>query len=200
MVLLASSANYLNEGRSCDCQSTNLNSMKQRVTLILITFFILGVVQRTFAQSWKGFKGTNYAIKYPDTWSLDTSKGMGTAFIIFSQLENDSDKFRENVNMIVQDLTAQNINLDDYVKISEKQIKGFMTEGKIYESERLKAGQGEYQKIIFSGTQGAFHLKFEQYYFVKNKNAYVVTLTAAADKFDYYKPTGEQILKSFILN
>lgn len=200
MVLLASSANYLNEGRSCHCQSTNLNSMKQRVTLILITFFILGVVQRTFAQSWKGFKGTNYAIKYPDTWSLDTSKGMGTAFIIFSQLENDSDKFRENVNMIVQDLTAQNINLDDYVKISEKQIRDFMTDGKIHESSRFKTVDGEFHKIIFSGTQGVFHLKFEQYYLIKNGHAFVVTLTAAEDKFDQYKPTGEQILNSFKLN
>ncbi len=174
--------------------------MKPRVALILITFFMFCVMQDTFAQNWKSFNSPNYSIKYPVDWAIDTAKAMGTTTIIFSPLESDSDQFRENVNVIAQDLTGQNISLGDYVKISERQIKDFMTEGKIYESATFKTGDREYHKIIFSGTQGVFHLKFEQYYFIKNNNAFVVTLTTAADKFDNYKPTGEQIMNSFTLN
>jgi|TARA_B110000908_G_C10242267_1_gene446744 hypothetical protein len=36
---------------------------------------------------------------------------MGTSFILFSQLNLDTEKFKENVNLIIQDLTSYNIDL-----------------------------------------------------------------------------------------
>jgi hypothetical protein len=150
-------------------------------------------------QGWKSFKSEKYEIKFPGNWTFDTSKAMGTTFIIFSPLENSSDKFQENVNMLLQDLGGQNIDLDDYVQISEKQIRDMMTDGKIYESTRMKTSNGEYHKLLWGGTQGVFKLKFEQYCFIKDGKAAVVTLTTEADKFSAYQAVGEEILNTFAL-
>jgi len=173
--------------------------MKVLLAIIFFATYTLTFAQDQSQQNWKSYNKEKYAIKYPSKWAIDTSKAMGTAFIVFAPLESDSDKFQENVNMLTQDLAGQNITLDDYTKISEHQIKTAITDGKIYESIRIKTANGEHHKIIFSGTQGANKLKFEQFYFIKNNYAYVITLTTQADKFEQYRPTGEQILHSFIV-
>jgi hypothetical protein len=41
-------------------------------------------------------------------------------------------------------------------------------------------------------------LKFEQYYWVINEKAFVLTLTCEEDQFKNYKEVGEKILNSFI--
>jgi len=173
--------------------------MKVLLAIIFFATYTLTFAQDQSQQNWKSYNKEKYAIKYPSKWAIDTSKAMGTAFIVFAPLESDSDKFQENVNMLTQDLAGQNITLDGYTKISEHQIKTAIADGKIYESIRIKTANGEHHKIIFSGTQGSNKLKFEQFYFIKNSYAFVVTLTTQASTFEQYRPTGEQILHSFIV-
>ena len=75
----------------------------------------------------------------------------------------------------------------------------FITEGKIISEERIKIGDSEYHKIIYTGKQGVFDLQFEQYYQIKNEKAYVLTLTCEKTQFEKYRKTGEKILRSFVL-
>ena len=157
-----------------------------------------GRTQSTAQNKWKSFSDKGYTIQYPGNWDMDTTQQMGTSFIIFSKPTGPDDHFRENVNLLIQDLSGKNINLDKYVKISEEQIKTAIVNGKLLNSKRYTSANGrQYQKVIFLGDQGMFKLKFEQYYFVERGKAYVLTLTCEADKFDSYKETGEKILNSF---
>ncbi len=146
---------------------------------------------------WKTLTESNYTIQYPATWELNQSKQMGTSFILFSPLESEQDKFKENVNLLIQDLTGNNIDLNKYTEISESQIKTIVTNSILIESKRVKTESGEYHKIIYSADQGIFHLKFEQYYWVTNDKAFVLTFTSEQSKFDGFKVTGEIILNSF---
>jgi hypothetical protein len=148
---------------------------------------------------WKEFDQTSYSVKYPSTWELDISGQKGTSFALFSPLESNKDKFQENVNLLVQDLTGQNVDLDRYTEISEAGIMTTFTNSTLLESKRIKDGNNEYQKIIFSGDKGIFHFQFEQYYWVMNDKAYVLTFTGEKAKFADYKTIGEEILNSFIL-
>lgn len=147
---------------------------------------------------WKTLDQSKFSIQYPSTWELNQSGQMGTSFIIFSPLENDEDKFKENVNLLMQDLTGQNIDLDKYVEISEGQIKTMLTNSTLIESKRVKKESEEFHKIIYSGDQGIFHLKFEQYYWVIDDKALVLTFTCETDQFFKFVNTGEKILNSFI--
>lgn len=148
---------------------------------------------------WKLLDQANYSIQYPQTWELNQSGQMGLSFIFLSPLESDKDKFRENVNLLIQDLSGRNIDLNKYTEISEGQIKTLVTNSNLIESKRMKNERGEYHKIIYSGDQGIYHLKYEQYYWVLNEKAFVLTFTSEQGKFTDYKEIGEKILNSFII-
>lgn len=150
------------------------------------------------ADGWKTFETSDYIISYPETWDFDNSGRTGVILQIFSVQSSVEDNFRENVNLVIQDLSGQKVkNLDQYTQISESQIKTLMTNSEILSSERLTRDGQEYQKVIFTAVQGQFNLKFEQYYLIKGHLAYALTLTCLADKFDGFREVGEKILDSF---
>ncbi len=148
---------------------------------------------------WKTFSDKNYSIQYPSNWELDKSGQLGTSLFLFSPLENDKDQFKDNVNLIVQDLTGRNIDLDKFVEISEEQVKTMITNSTLIESTRMKNSAPEFHKMVYTGDQGIYNLKFEQYFWVINQQAYILTLTCEQAKFPDYKETGEKILNSFSL-
>jgi hypothetical protein len=158
-----------------------------------------GVNNAQINSDWKALERSNYSIQYPSTWELNQSGQMGTSFILFSLLESEQDKFRENVNLLIQDLTGKDIDLNKYAEISEDQIKTMVTNSTLIESKRVKRGTEEYHKIIYTGDQGVFHLQYEQYYFVIEDKAYILTFTTEKSKFEDFKETGEKILASFKL-
>jgi hypothetical protein len=147
---------------------------------------------------WKTFETADYSIRYPGTWDFDNSGQNGVIFQIFSSQTSADDNFRENVNLVIQDLSVQKVeNLDQYTQLSESQIKTMMTNSVIISSDRFNRGGQEYQKVIFTADQGQFNLKFEQYYLIRGDLAYALTLTCVADKFDGFQEVGEKILDSF---
>ena len=146
---------------------------------------------------WQSLSDDQYEIKYPSTWKVNKSGQMGTSFILFSPLSNKSDNFKENINLLIQDLAGYDLTLDQYAEISEGQIKTMVTDGQIILSERIKEKTLEYQKVIYSGKQGIYNLKYEQFYWLINDKAYVLTLTCKETEFDNYQEMGEKILESF---
>ena len=151
-------------------------------------------------EGWKSISENNYSISYPENWELNKSGQMGSSFILLSPLLSEKDQFRENVNLIIQDLRGYNLDLDKYVEISEDQIKTVITNGEILESNRTTVDDLSYQKVIYTGKQGIFNLKFEQYFWVVEDQAYILTMTSEESQFDNYQETGEKILNSFKLN
>lgn len=149
--------------------------------------------------SWKSFGKVAYTISYPSDWRIDTSKVMGSDAFFFSPKDNDTDKFSENVNVIMQDLKGMNIDLDRFVEISEGQIKTLITDGQLLESKRLSADGKEYHRLLYTARQGIYNLKTLQYYFVADEKAFVVTLVTEADKYEKYEKLGAKILNSFKL-
>ncbi|NQX81349.1 MAG: hypothetical protein HRT66_05065 [Flavobacteriaceae bacterium] len=168
---------------------------KLRLTVIL--FIITNLTVFGQSNEWDSLNEKDYSIQYPEKWDLNKSGQMGTSFILFSQLTSKNDKFKENVNLIIQDLTGHNIDLNKYVEISEGQIKTMITDGNIISSNRIKNKVTEFQKVIYTGKQGIFNLKFEQYYWVQHDKAYVLTLTCEVNEFKNFKDIGEKMLDSF---
>ncbi|PWH84899.1 PsbP-related protein [Brumimicrobium oceani] len=168
-------------------------------TLFLFGLLITITSFQIQAQKWITLDEELYSIEYPESWELNTSGIMGTEFICFSPLTSEIDNFRENVNFMIQDISGFKLNLDQYVEISESQVKTIITNGKIIKSERIKVGENEFHKIIYLGQQGVFDLQFEQYFYVLEDNAYVLTFTFEVDQFEAYRKTGERIMNSFLL-
>jgi hypothetical protein len=169
--------------------------MKIIQTLVFCLFASMALPQKASVKLQKEL----FKIQYPSKWTIDTSKMMGSEFFIFSPKENANDKFRENVNLIIQDISGQNIDLDKYAQISKEQINTMANESRIHESKKIKKGKSEFYKMIYDMKQGAFKLKIEQYYFVTNTRAYVLTLATESTKFANFKTVGEGVLNSFEL-
>lgn len=180
-----------------------------RISIVLFGALIISAISCTLKKEaktnnpieettdWEIHLSDNYLIKYPSDWEVNLSGQMGTGFILFSPLSNESDNFRENVNLLIQDLAEHDLSLDQYVDISEDQIKTIVVEGKVISSDRKEKNGREYQKMIYTGKQGVFNLKFEQYYWIIDNQAFVLTLTCEEEKFEKYKDIGEVILNSF---
>jgi hypothetical protein len=147
--------------------------------------------------NWKQLDEPNYSIQYPVDWDLDRSGKMGPVFAILAPLESKEDKFRENVNLVVEDLNGQNISLDRYAELSKGQLKSSMTNFNLIESKKSNSGSREYFKVIFTWNYEAFRLKVEQYYWIVDGKAYVLTFTSEQDKFATFSETGEKILNTF---
>jgi hypothetical protein len=185
------------------------NDTMKRVTLFVLTSLFLtsfAISQTTKSgteivtqNNWKTLEESNYSIQYPNSWELNKSGQMGTSFMLLTQLSSVQDKFRENVNLIIQDLTGQNIDLNKYVEISEDQIKSMEAAGNLTESKRLNSNGKNFQKVIYTLSQGGYNLNIEQYYWVEKGKAYVLTLTCETSEFAKYKEIGEKILNSFKL-
>lgn len=155
--------------------------------------------QTKASKGWNILTENNYSINYPDNWQLNKSGQMGTSFILFSPLSSEQDNFKENINLLIQDLTGHNLDLNRYVEISEGQIKTMITDGKIIESKKMTTKNLDYQKVIYTGKQGIFNLKFEQYFWVIADKAFILTFTCEESQFTNFQITGEKILNSFNL-
>ena len=161
----------------------------------LFLFAVLITIQVN-AQKWKTISQDAFSIKCPSDWTTDTSKSMGADVFMYKK-EDANDAFAENINVLVQDLSGYDLNLDSYTELSERQIKTMVTRGKIMSSERINSGSFPYHKIIYTGIQNDRKLKFLQHFYIKDKKAYVLTLTCAENQFDKYLAIGSTIFKSF---
>lgn len=180
---------------------------KSKITVLLIlTLLSSSVFCQTiepdsvvqFTKGWQVLDDPKYVIKYPPDWELSRAQ-QGVEFAVLSPLKSEEDRFRENVNLMVQDLAGMDINLDKYVEITNEQIKTMVISGQLWESERIKNDGDEFHQMVYSGKFGDFNLKFEQFIWIRSEKAYVLTLTCIYKEFYDYLPIGHIILDSFNL-
>ena len=155
--------------------------------------------QAKIPDSWNVLSENGYSIQYPTEWELNKSGQSGTSFGLITKHTSDKDIFSENVNLMIQDLSELNYDLDKFTEVSEEQIRTMVTNSNLLESSRQSASGLEFQKIIYTGDFGTFNLTIEQYYLIKNNKAYVLTLTCETPQYEAYKEIGEKILNSFRL-
>jgi eukaryotic-like serine/threonine-protein kinase len=169
---------------------------------LLSCFFMLSSLFASAQSSHNRIVSTvHFNIICPEGWTIDTSRSLGAEVFLFSPNENSNDKFRENINVLIQNTAGYGINLDEYVSITEKQIQSeIVKDGNLLSSERIKMNNSEYHKLIYTATQGKFQLKILQHLYMVKGNAYVLTYTAEADKFEQYINSISETMNSFTIN
>jgi len=168
--------------------------MKIKLLLILLLSFQLSNCQSNKKKSVKEINKNGYTLSYPSNLKLDESGKQGSDFMLFTEKKNSADNFIENINLIVQNLETLNLDLNEFVELTENQIKA---NANLISSERIKNSNVEFQKLIYSAHLNNFDLKFIQYDFVKNNKAYILTFTAKEDEFEKYSYDMEKIMKTF---
>ena len=123
--------------------------------LFSLIFTFLVITTATFAQGnldgWEHLKKEKFEIQYPANWELNEEGLMGTSLILLSLILHQDDAFRENVNLLIQDLSSYPMNLDEYAKLSTSQIETMIEDGVLISSEKIKGELYEYQKVHYTG-------------------------------------------------
>jgi hypothetical protein len=148
----------------------------------------------------KSLDHSEFYIEHPSTWTSDQSGKMGSTLVVLAPLDHAEDDFRENVNLMIQNLEGTNMDMAKFIEVSEDQINSqAMPNSKLISSDRISASDGEFHKMIYTADQSIYHLQFEAYCWIKNEKAYVLTFSAEQAEFKDYQPTAEKILNSFKL-
>ncbi|ASS48655.1 MAG: hypothetical protein CHH17_07880 [Candidatus Fluviicola riflensis] len=174
---------------------------------ILIAAFLLillascdSMTEKTVPKDeWSTIETEDYSLQHPKEWKQQSQQQIGIEFSLMTARTSPKDEFKENINLVVQDISNTNLDLEKYTAISEEQIMEGMENAELISSERSNKHGETAQQIIYTASYGKRKLKFEQYYWIKNDKAFVLTMTCEADQFDEYKEVGEEILESFRL-
>ncbi len=153
------------------------------------------------AQSSKTYTGSFgpqvFMIEVPEQWEINNVANVGTVFIALTPADNKDDAFSENINLVTQDLTGKNVDLQYYIEYSEAQIEKYITDVEALQGKYIEiAGLPSYELEYF-GRQGGMMLKFKQHFWIVNEIAYILTTTIEKDKLNIYEPTMSTIMNTF---
>ncbi len=164
----------------------------KNLILLIIAFISIPII----GQDLKTVKTSDYEISYPSNFRYDDSKTRGTEFIIYIEKEDEKDTFIENINLLIQNLKEYQIDLNQYIEITEKQIN---ENGILIESKRIVLNNSDVHVLTYEANLNVRNLKFHQYILVKNEKAYILTYSAKIEKFDFFFPEILEIFNSFSL-
>lgn len=164
-------------------------------TLRVIPMDVIDQTQQATEVETGSVSSGEFSMSYPATWTADESGQGGTLYIFYSPAEDANDQFKENVNVVTEELSDASVDLATYTEASVQQLKKVMNAINFLENN--ESASGGYQQLVYTAQQGALNLQFVQRYYIKNNKAYIVTFTCEQSKWDTYKESGVSILDSF---
>ena len=164
---------------------------------MLLIVGVVWVFGKGFRFSTYADKDSGYSIKYPSDWALEQQAG-GTSVIFLSSQENDLDIFRENVSVVVQDISAHPMDLQKYSELAVSQMELVFKENLvILESAPARFAQRQGYKFEFLGKGPETELHYLIYWTISGVTAYQVTYTALSSQFDRYLFKVKRMFSSF---
>ncbi len=136
-----------------------------------------------------------FSIEFPRTWTLQENL-KETTLIAFSPLEGPGDPFRENVNLLVEEL-QEATTLEEYLTANLKGLSDVI-EGTVgVSAEDVRLGNTPAKRIRYRKTLESRSLESLAYLAVEGRRGYVVTAAGAAEEFARHEPEFLAICGSF---
>ena len=131
--------------------------------------------------SWKSYSGDGYSIKLSSDWSK--TKGSSAVDIAFAyDGTSQNDDFAENINVVVQDLTGYDLDLESYKDLSMDQYAELDYNVDDIYKKTIDGAKGYFCKV--SCEESGINCVILQYFTVIGDNAYVFTFASDEDDFD----------------
>ena len=165
------------------------------VVLMAVIFILVG--KEYIFQPYEN-QGAGFKIEYPRDWTREENQN-GAAVIFYSPLDNKLDYFRDNVNIVVQDLQKP-MTLSEYSDLAIKQMEGvFTTNFQVTESVVATLSGRPAHKLVFTGKGPDTELKYYIVWTLDETKAYQVTYLAFPSAYEKYLPKVEKMISSFRL-
>ncbi len=138
----------------------------------------------------------DFKINYPEVWSQQNRDDFFATGVVFSSpLEDESDRFKETVSVLVENLSSD-ISLAQYTVQSISEIKK-LSDPNVSKAQIINLGDLEGRQVIYSGEENGKRVRRMQTWSVKDNQAYVITYTALPESFKSYLAPVEKMIESF---
>ena len=174
------------------------------IKLILIIAFFLIVIVGIGMYFYNGFRFLIYVnqpngiqMAYPVDWSVKENIN-GATVIFYSPLENELDFFKENINLVIQDISKHPMTLEEYSKIAVDQMKlVFEKNMKIEELSDTTLDGLRAKKLVFIGKGPQADLKYMSVWAIDGTTVYQLTYLAIASQYNQYLLKIKYMLSTF---
>lgn len=138
-----------------------------------------------------------FSIQYPAQWSFSENKD-GAAVVFYSPPESDLDVFRENVNIVIQDLSQNPMTLDKYTETAIYQMQAVFEHNLvILESVPALVSGLPGHKFVFLGKGPETEMQFMVVWTLDGLTTYQVTYTALSPHYEKYLGKINRMFRSF---
>ena len=151
---------------------------------------------KAIPNNWQLTTSEGFNIHHPADWEVDLSGFMGSKFLLYLP-EVEGDEFRENLNLITQQLPAAPANLQELGELVLAQLSTFVTDVNIL-SHGI-AGNGEYFEVKCEGQQAGTNLIWYQRCFLQDSVAHILAYSADPKDFDAAFAAAQECMDSFKL-
>jgi eukaryotic-like serine/threonine-protein kinase len=149
---------------------------------------------------WGRLSDSTYSVRFPGDWSVDQSGQFGTRFFLYAPFDSIDDAFRENFNLVINDINRYPYATVEFMADgARQQVARMISDFKEQEYRIVHNGADSYYVFEYSGKQGTFDLHWKQIYVLEKGKFYVLTFTAEANQYLKYLPIAERIFSSFTL-
>lgn len=168
--------------------------MKNRAGKIALALvFVLGVFaveSESWAQGYRPYSNPagGFTIFYPQNWE---QRMVGTTVVALSPQESPTDTFRENINVVFENLNAP-MSSQQYAMLSfnamQRQLNGFQ----LVQQGPAVVGGNQAHFFIYRHVMGQ-QLQVLAYFIVRGNRGYVITCSASPADFARYQAIFNQI-------
>ncbi|TFG02015.1 MAG: DUF1795 domain-containing protein [Promethearchaeota archaeon] len=141
-------------------------------------------------------RGYGIIIKYPSEWEKKENV-LDTVVVFLSPLEDNVDKFRENLSIMIRPIDFNADLLKDHVEYEIEQLKSTLPKFQLVKKAKMRISRNSGYKIIFQGKKKGVNVKLMQCYVIINRIIYLLTYTAEVDKFNKFIKAIKKMIKSF---
>ncbi|WP_163399403.1 PsbP-related protein [Flavobacterium fluviatile] len=136
-----------------------------------------------------------YSILFPYNWYLQKTDSLGNKFMLLSPKSDVKDNFIENISLLISDIGYSKVKPKTIKKIVDKR---FGVSSEIISNRKvLKNGlEGQeivYKQLMSNGSLGTFL----QYYFIKERDLYILTFCSKSEEFLFYMPIFQRTYEHF---
>jgi hypothetical protein len=134
--------------------------MKNIITSLLLIIFI-----SCSSFNWSTYtdKANKFSIQYPNDWSKEIR---GNSTIFLSPLNGSGDRFKENVNLMLQDLSQQPVTLEHYTDITKESVIANLGKQAIVSLKDATIQGIAAKEIVYNMNMNGNNLRIKQYWFI----------------------------------
>jgi hypothetical protein len=144
------------------------------------------------------FSGRDYVLQFPESWEVNKSRVMGSDVIGLSPLEGADDTFRENINVVLENIPGT-FSEKDYLDATLKNMCNGLGLPADAEFKKTRIGHTDAYHLPYAMQMGQHEMDNDVYLVIHKKSAYILTCSNAKGKREAFQATMDAILGTFQL-